>query len=66
MDWNLIITFISGVGFPIFACCILWKKEERLIDTLAEMSKTLVLLTERVNNIENYIKREEIKKDGNV
>lgn len=66
MDWNLIMTFISGVGFPIFACCMLWKKEEKLVATLGDMSNTLVLLTERINDIENHIRKEEVKKDGNV
>ena len=63
MDWNSIMAFISGVGFPIFACCMMWKQNGKFQSTLEEIAKTMALLTERIKDIENHLSKEK-KDDG--
>lgn len=55
MDVGTITQLISGVGFPIVCCGILFKQNGELQTTLKEISVTMQSLTERIANIEDKI-----------
>lgn len=58
MDVNTITQLISGVGFPIACCCVLFKQNSELQHTLTEISNTLQTLSERIRNLEDNNKEE--------
>ena len=49
---DTITQLISGVGFPIACCCVLFKQNGELQNTLTEISNTLQTLSERIRNLE--------------
>lgn len=56
MDFNEILSASSSVGFPIVACIILFKQNNKLTDTIGSLRETLVenttllkLLTDKLN-----------------
>lgn len=53
---NEIASLVTQVGFPIVACCVMWKQNNKFQDTLNDLSKTLELMNERMSNIERDIK----------
>ena len=57
MDANTLTQLISNVGFPIAACCIMFYQNGQLQKTLQELSNTLQIMNERVNDMENIIKK---------
>ncbi len=56
MEIESIVSIISSVGFPIFACIIMFKQNSDLQKTLNDISVTMALLTERLKDVENKIK----------
>lgn len=60
MDYEVVIQLVGSVGFPIAACCVMFSQNAKLQETLHEMSKTMVLLTEKISDIEHKIERREI------
>lgn len=56
MEIESIVSIISSVGFPIFACIIMFKQNADLQKTLNDISVTMALLTERLKDVENKIK----------
>ena len=58
MDVNTITQFVSGVGFPIVCCAVLFKQNGELQKTLTEISNTLQTLSERIRNLESKDKEE--------
>lgn len=54
MDAQSIITAIQGVGFPIVAFLLVYKtlneQNERWTEKIADMTKSLIELTEAVNS----------------
>lgn len=54
MDAQAIITAIQGVGFPIVAFLLVYKtlneQNERWTEKIADMTKSLIELTEAVNS----------------
>lgn len=54
MDYQALITAIQGVGFPIIAFFLVYKtsqeQNDKWTDKIADMTKSLVQLTEAVNN----------------
>lgn len=58
MDINTITQLIGSVGFPIAACCVMFVQNNKLQQTLSELSKTLSTMNERISDIENHIKKE--------
>lgn len=56
MEIESIVSIISSVGFPIFACIIMFKQNSDLQKTLNDISVTMALLTERLKDVENRIK----------
>lgn len=55
MEIEQIVNLISSVGFPIFACIYLFKLLQDLQNTLADISKALTLMDERISKIETYM-----------
>ena len=56
MEIENLVSIISSVGFPIFACIIMFKQNNDLQKTLNDISVTMALLTERLKDVENKIK----------
>ena len=52
---NAITQLISGVGFPIVCCGILFKQNSELQTTLKEISITLQSLSDRIRSIEDKV-----------
>ena len=55
---DTIAQLISGVGFPIACCCVLFKQNGELQNTLTEISNTLQTLSERIRNLEENKKED--------
>ena len=58
MDVNTITQLISGVGFPIACCIVLFKQNGDLQHTLTKISNTLQLLSERIKHLEDKENKE--------
>lgn len=52
-----IVTLISQVGFPIACCVYLFTQQNKLITTLGEISKTLALMNQRLDDMESQIRK---------
>lgn len=48
---ELITQFIGSVGFPIFACVILFKNNEKFSETITANTEALNKLAERIERI---------------
>lgn len=55
MELEILTNLIGSVGFPIAACCVMFYQNSKLQSTLNELTKTLVLMSERIENIEDSI-----------
>ena len=58
MDITTFSQLIGTVGFPIAACCVMFIQNNKLHQTLSDLSKTLSSMNERISDIENHIKEE--------
>lgn len=58
-----IVQIISSVGFPIVACLFMFKQNNDLQKTLNEISQTMILMNERIKNIEDSF--EEVDSNDN-
>lgn len=63
MQMSDIVQIISSVGFPIVACLFMFKQNNDLQKTLNDISQTMILMNERIKNIEDSF--EEVKSDDN-
>ena len=52
MDIENIITLISNLGFPIACCVVLFIQNNKLTNTLNEISRTMGIMSERLDDIE--------------
>ena len=52
MDPSMIINVISSVGFPIFACCVMFTQTNKLQDTLKEISFTMQKKADEISDID--------------
>lgn len=52
-----IVQLISNVGFPIACCIILFYQQNKLTTTLNEISKTMSLMSARMDDIEDSLKK---------
>lgn len=57
MDITEITTIISTVGFPIAACVVMWVQNGKLQGTLAQLSETLAVISERLSDVEDAVKK---------
>ena len=51
-----ILTIISNVGFPIACCIILFNQQNKLTNTLHEISNTMTKITMRLDDIEEAVR----------
>lgn len=54
-----IIQLISNVGFPIACCIFLFKQQTKLTDTLGDISTTMQLMSSRLDDIEDAMRKEQ-------
>lgn len=59
MEYEMLISLIGSVGFPIVACVWLFKIMQDFQKTLNEISGTLQVMNERIGDLENKRKQEE-------
>lgn len=52
-----IIQLISNVGFPIACCIILFMQQNKLTNTLHDISSTMTVMSARLDDIENSVRR---------
>ena len=52
MDIETIITAISTVGFPIAACCVMFMQNNRLQDTLKDISVAMQKMSDAMDDLE--------------
>lgn len=55
MDVSMVKDFINEIGFPAFACVMLFIQNGKLQKTLTDISVTMQSLTERITNMEDRI-----------
>lgn len=48
---------ISSVGFPIFACCMMYYQNLKQQETLTEVTKALISLESAVTSLKEEVKR---------
>lgn len=53
-----IIQLISNVGFPIACCIFLFSQQTKLTNTLHDISTTMQLMSSRLDDIEDVIRKE--------
>lgn len=58
-----IIQLISNVGFPIACCIILFMQQNKLTNTLHDISATMSVMSARLDDIENSV-RKGVKTNG--
>lgn len=52
MDVNVLIQAISAVGFPIAACCVMFMQNNKLQDTLKDISVTMQKMADAIDDME--------------
>lgn len=52
MDVNVLIQAISSVGFPIAACCVMFMQNNKLQDTLKDISVTMQKMADAIDDME--------------
>lgn len=52
-----IIQLISNVGFPIACCIILFMQQNRLTNTLHDISLTMSVMSARLDDIKNAVRK---------
>lgn len=53
--YDEIVQLISNVGFPIGCCIVLFIQQNKLTQTLSEISSTLQGLSKRLDDIEEKV-----------
>ena len=56
MDFEMIVSLVGSVGFPIVACVALFKLFNDMQHTLADLNTSLQIMNERLTDIENKIR----------
>lgn len=56
MDVNTITQLVGALGFPIVCCFVMFYQNNKLQETLTELTKTLVSINERLSDVENTLK----------
>lgn len=52
MDLQTISSFIGALGFPIFACCMMFAQNNKLQDTLKDISVTMQKMADGIQDLE--------------
>lgn len=58
------INLISNVGFPIACCIFLFVQQGKLTKTFNDLSNTLNIMNERIDNIESHITKRKEKSNA--
>lgn len=58
MDFTALTQLIGSLGFPIFACCMMFVQNNKLQDTLKDISVTMQKMAD---NIEDLDKKDDTK-----
>ena len=58
MDFTALTQLIGSLGFPIFACCMMFVQNNKLQDTLKDISVTMQKMAD---NIEDLDKKDDAK-----
>lgn len=53
MDFGTLQTFIGTLGFPIFACCMMFVQNNKLQDTLKDISVTMQKMADGIQDLES-------------
>lgn len=48
-----LMTSIANVGFPIFACVIMFQQQKELNLVITDLTATLKTIDQRIDNLEN-------------
>ena len=59
MEFETILQAISTVGFPIFACCILFKQNTKLTETINSLKETLIEQTTILKLVSDKFNKED-------
>lgn len=51
MDLNNLAGLIGSLGFPIFACCVMFVQNQNLQKTLGEISLTMQKMADDLDNM---------------
>lgn len=65
MAINEITQIISTVGFPIACCCVMFYQNNKLQETLHEVSLAMQSLTTQIEDLSEYQSLNINRKDGN-
>lgn len=52
MNLNDITTMIGTLGFPIFACCVMFFQNNKLQDTLKDISVTMQKMADAIDDLD--------------
>lgn len=52
MDLNALSQFIGTVGFPIFACCMMFVQNNKLQETLKNISVTMQKMADGIEDLD--------------
>ncbi len=58
MDLNSLTTLIGSLGFPIFACCVMFWQNQNLQKTLSEISLTMQKMADDLDDVKKGDKDE--------
>lgn len=59
MDLQTISSFIGALGFPIFACCMMFVQNNKLQDTLKDISVTMQKMADEISDLDKRNKKDE-------
>ena len=48
-----LVTVVSNVGFPIFACVMMFQQQKELNSVITDLTATLKTIDSRIDNLEN-------------
>lgn len=56
MDANTISQMIGSLGFPIACCCVMFYQNNKMQETLSELTRTLTAMSERLQDVEDAVR----------
>lgn len=60
MDFvNVIAELVTKVGFPIACCCVLFTQNNKLQDTLKDISVTMQKMADEISDLDKRNKKDE-------
>lgn len=52
MDFTALTQLIGSLGFPIFACCMMFMQNNKLQDTLKDISVTMQKMADNIEDLD--------------